>query len=292
MDKCRICEKHENNIDVVYNNDLISMHELKCGNSELGQRIVGNNSDMMFAGVVAGNNIGRIWIDDLENPISALVWSDGLGCFQFMGCHTNKAFINAFRSFFDSTIISFLKEKNLQSFEYAADTEEWYPIISNLFSGYEINEDWQYVYRSDGNTPKEEKNVLPESYYLHKVDISLFAGMNNSLKISNQEFLIDYINQFWGSIDNYLSLGTGYLITNDDKIVSFALSTGLFDKTVSVGVETLSSHRRKGLACIVVKTLLNELYEMNYNVWWDCMASNIASQKTVESAGLQIDKQV
>lgn len=265
------------------------MYELKCGNRELGKRIVGINSDMMFAGVVAGNNAGCIWVDDLDNPISALVWSEGLGCFQFMGCHTSKAFINEFRSFFDSTILSFLKEKNLQCFEYAADTEEWYPIIKNMFSEYKINEDWQYVYRSNGNTLSDERIVPVEPYRLHKIDHSFFAGLNNCLKISNQEFLIDYINQFWGSIDNYIRLGTGYLIINDDKIVSFAVASGLYGKTVAVGVETLSDYRRKGLAGIVVKTLLKELHEMNYNAWWDCMASNIASQKTVESAGLQID---
>lgn len=265
------------------------MYEIISGDRKLGKRIVGNHSDMMFAGVVAGNNTGRIWVDDLENPISALVWSDGLECFQFMGCHTNIAFNNAFRSFFDTNILYFLKEKNLQSFEYAADTEEWYPVINNIFSDYEIKEDWQYVYRSDKNTLTEEKIVLPESYCLHKIDCSLFANLNNSLKITNQEFLIDYINQFWGSIENYLDLGTGFMITNDDKIVSFALSSGLYEKTVSVGVEIILSHRRKGLASIVVKTLLKELFAMNYNVWWDCMESNIASQKTVESAGLKID---
>jgi len=101
--------------------------------------------------------------------------------------------------------------------------------------------------------------------------------------------LLDYINQFWGSVENYIKLGTGFLITNDDKIVSFALSTGLYENTVTVGVETLSEHRRKGLAGIVVKTLLKELYDRDCIVWWDCTESNIASRKTVESAGFKID---
>jgi GNAT superfamily N-acetyltransferase len=265
------------------------MYEITCGNKELGKSIVKNYSDMSFACIVAGNNPGRIWVDDLENPASALVWSDGLECFQFMGSHTNRAFIDGFRPFFDTSVLDFLKGKNLNTFEYAADTEEWYPVIRRMFSDYEIKEDWQYVYRSDKNTLKEEEFVLSDSYHLHRVDRSLFKGLDIDLKITNQEFLINYIGQFWGSVNNYLELGNGFMIANDDKIVSFALSSGLYENTVTVGVETLLEHRRKGLAGIVVKALLKELYAMNYTVWWDCMESNIASQKTVESAGLKID---
>jgi RimJ/RimL family protein N-acetyltransferase len=267
----------------------IHMYEIACGNRELAKSIVKSHSDIMFAGVVAGNNAGRIWADDMEDPASALVWSDGLECFQFMGFHTNRAFVDEFRTFFDSNILSFLKERDIQYFEYAADTDEWYPVIRNVFSDYEIKENWQYVYRSDKNTLKDEELILPDSYYLHRVDQSLFASLVAGLKITNPEFLTDYINQFWGSVSNYLELGAGYAVTNEGKIVSFAISSGLYEKTVSVGVETLLEHRRKGLAAIAVKTLLKELYDMNCNVWWDCMESNIASQKTIESAGLTID---
>lgn len=118
------------------------MYELTRGNSKLAKSIVKSYSDMSFAGIVAGNNAGCIWVDDLENPVSALVWSDGLEGFQFMGSHTNEVFINEFRYYFDTHILHFLKEKNLRTFEFAADTEEWYPIIKNVFSDYEVNEEY------------------------------------------------------------------------------------------------------------------------------------------------------
>lgn len=262
------------------------MYEAVSGNIFLAKRIVRNYSDMMFAGVVAGNNSGRIWVDDPENPGSALVWSEGLECFQFMGCSSNEIFNNELRTFINTIIIRFLKEKNLKFFGYAADSEEWYPIINCALSDKEVKEDWQRVYRSDSKALKAEEIIIPKPYYLYSIDESFFSAMKYDMKINNPEFLIKYIEQFWGSMEICHKFGSGYLAVSGDEIVSFAIASALYEKTVSIGVETLENHRKKGLASTLVKALLKELYEKDYNIWWDCMESNIASQKTAESAGL------
>lgn len=266
------------------------MYEAVNRGKDLANRIIQGNSDMMFAGVVAGNNAGRVWVDNLGNPSSAIVWSDGLECFQFMDHEPDQDFAKELGTFIETTIIRFLKEKELYSFEFAADTEEWYPIVYNALSGREIKENWQYVYRSMAYCQINDKDTfLPKPYCLHQIDRSLLLSVKNENMVSNPEFLIDYIEQFWGSVENYLSSGHGYAAVDGEKIVSFGITSFLYDKTYSIGVETLEQHRRKGLAGTLVKILLKELYSKGYNIWWDCMDSNIASQKTAESAGLILD---
>lgn len=124
------------------------MYEVVSRCKDLANKIIQSYSDMMFAGVVVGNNAGRVWVDNLENPSSAIVWSDGLECFQFMGCETNQVFTKELRTFIETTILRFLKEKEFDFFEFSADTEEWYPIIYSALSGKEIKESWQHVYKS------------------------------------------------------------------------------------------------------------------------------------------------
>ncbi len=265
------------------------MHETLKRGKDLANKIIHSNSDMMFAGVVAGNNAGRVWVDNLESPSSAIVWSDGLGCFQFMGCETGQVFTNELKAFVENTLIQFLKEKNLDFFEFSADRIEWYPLIYNALSDREIKEDWQNVYKSNANSQGNDKAILPEPYCLHQVDQNFILSIRNEKMISNPDFLIDYIEQFWGSVESYLSLGYGYGAVDDEKIVSFGITSFLYDKTFSIGVETLEQHRRKGLAGTLVNILLKDLYSKNYTVWWDCMHSNIASQKTAESADLVLD---
>ncbi len=265
------------------------MYELLKREKELANKIINSYSDMMFAGVVVGNNPGRVWVDDLENPSSAIVWSDGLECFQFMGCVNNQVFYNELQNFIDNTIINFLKDKKLDFLEFSADTEEWFPFIYNALSCREIKENWQYVYKSVGSSQSIHNVIIPKPYCLHKIDESFILSVKNGNMVSNPDFLIDYIEQFWDSTENYLNLGYGYVAVDAGKIVSFAITSFLYDKTFSIGVETLEQARRKGLAGTLVNILFNELYSKNYNIWWDCMVDNIASQKTAESTGLILD---
>gem|GEM_PF-531225 len=262
------------------------MYEVIKRDKNLANHLIHSYSDMMFAGVVVGNNAGRVWVDSLENPVSAIVWSDGLQCFQFMGCEANQVFYQELKMFIEDEIINFLKEKKLNFFEFSADTEEWYPMINDTLSDRDIMESWQYVYQHIDNSQVNDKVVMPKPYSLHQIDESFILSIKNYKIISNPEFLIHYIEQFWGSLNNFLRLGYGYVVINEGEIVSFAITSFLYNKTFSIGVETLEQHRRKGLAGTLVNNLMRNLYSKGYTIWWDCMDSNIASQNTAEKNGL------
>jgi len=265
---------------------VILMYEVIKRDKNLANHLIHSYSDMMFAGVVVGNNAGRVWVDSLENPVSAIVWSDGLQCFQFMGCEANQVFYQELKMFIEDEIINFLKEKKLNFFEFSADTEEWYPMINDTLSDRDIMESWQYVYQHIDNSQVNDKVVMPKPYSLHQIDESFILSIKNYKIISNPEFLIHYIEQFWGSLNNFLRLGYGYVVINEGEIVSFAITSFLYNKTFSIGVETLEQHRRKGLAGTLVNNLMRNLYSKGYTIWWDCMDSNIASQNTAEKNGL------
>lgn len=265
------------------------MYEMLKRDEPLAYNLIQPYSDMMFAGVAAGNNAGIVWADNLENPVSAIVWSEGLQCFQFVGRIDNLKYSDELKSFIDGPIISFLKDKGLDYFEFSADTEAWYPIIYSSLAEREIKESWQRVYKSRPGIQNDIEYVLPKHYTLYKIDESFISSVRNDKKVSNPEFLIDYIEQFWGSICDYLKLGFGFAAVNADQIVSFSITSFLYNETYSIGVETQEQHRRKGIAGALTKCLLNMLYEKGYKVWWDCMESNIASQKTAEGASLVLD---
>jgi hypothetical protein len=262
------------------------MYEVIERDKNLANQLIRSYSDMMFAGVVVGNNTGRVWVDSLENPASAIVWSDGLQSFYFMGCEANQVFYNQLQVFIEEVIINFLNEKKLNFFEFSADSKEWYPMINSALSGRDILESWQYVYKPLENSQGNDKVVMPKPYCLHQIDESFILSIRNCKMINNPEFLIHYIEQFWGSVNNFLRMGYGYVAVNEGVIVSFAITSFLYNKTFSIGVETLEQHRKKGLAGTLVNVLLKGLYSKGYTIWWDCMDSNIASQNTAKKNGL------
>jgi hypothetical protein len=122
------------------------MYHIQSRNGALASMLVGASSHITYAGVVAGHNPGEVWVDQLESPSSALVWSDGLECFQFMGYPDDEDVILA--PFIEETIIPFLKRKGINFFEFAADLDEWYPIVYQALANKKLDESWQYGYKS------------------------------------------------------------------------------------------------------------------------------------------------
>ncbi|MDG0874248.1 hypothetical protein L5D93_18125 [Paenibacillus thiaminolyticus] len=80
-------------------------------------------------------------------------------------------------------------------------------------------------------------------YQAMEIDQAFALELKNA-EIKNADFLLNYIEQYWGTLDNFL--GTG---------------------------------RRQGLSSSLVRLLLNKFNENKIIAWWDCMESNIASQK-------------
>ncbi len=265
------------------------MYEIQNMDQNLAGKLLHEHSDMMFAGVVAGNNSGRVWVDDPADPGLAIVWSDGLQDFYFMGSCIDSTNIGQLKSFIDGPLINFLKAKRLNYFEFSSDREELYPDIFKILSDREIESNLQFVYKSKPGSQRDGSITFPESYYLHYIDRSFISSITNDLTVKNPEFLIEYINQFWGSKENFLNLGYGTAAVYENEIVSFTITSALYRQTFSLGVETLKQHRRKGLAAALAKVLQETLYAKGFSVWWDCMDTNTASQKTAESTGLIFD---
>lgn len=147
----------------------------------------------------------------------------------------------------------------------------------------------QLVYRSTIDTQRVDCDVVLEHYNIYKIDEGFVNSINNLKCLNNPELIIEYIEQFWGTVENYLRMGYGYVAVYDGQIVSFGVTSSIYDKTFSIGVETLEEHRQKGLARLLISKLFNDLYDKGYDIWWDCMDSNLPSQKTAETSGLVLD---
>lgn len=265
------------------------MFYIKERNEWLGKQLLRADSDVMFAGVVTGHQPGEVWVNDLARPSTALVWSGGLEGFCFMGNPLTLPPQDGFESFIDGAIIPFLKEKGIRCFEFSAEGESWVPALHDALGSRDLQESYQYVYKSDppawrhsvdGNpaVPEPFRAVRLDARQLHEWELD---------RVENGDFLIRYVEQYWGTLSNFLVEGFGYAaLTDGNAIAGLAVSSAKFGMTRAIGVETLEDYRRLGLSSSLVKLLLNDFHNHGITAWWDCMESNIASQKTAEKAGL------
>lgn len=260
------------------------LYEISQRNNYLVNAIINANTDMMYAGVVSGNNTGAVWADNISNPAFCVVWSEHLKGFHFMGKSYNHINKNDLRTFVENTMIPFLKNKDISYFEFSCDLLDWFPFICEILSAYDLKRYKQYFYKL-----KEIKNInkdinVPIGYDVFEINENF---IHEKLKtIENPEIILSDIEETWGSILKFLEHGMGFLATQNNSICSFAATHFYYNNNHCIGVETFDPHKRKGLSSYLSATLINKIVENNGSVWWDCSADNIASQKTASKIGL------
>jgi RimJ/RimL family protein N-acetyltransferase len=261
------------------------MYHIKSRNEALASKLIGASSHITYAGVVAGYNPGEVWVDQLENPSLALVWSDGLECFQFMGYEDNEDVIHTLAPFIEETLIPLLKRKGISFFEFAADLDEWYPIVYQALANKKLDESWQYGYKSVSKELVTYPVLIPQPFTAVSINEDFISSLN-SRNLSNTDFMTNFITKYWGTVQNYLQNGYGYAALSQTKIASIALSTARYESTQELGVVTLEEYRKRGLSSPLVKMLLKTFNENGITPYWDCADDNIASQRTIEKIGL------
>lgn len=259
------------------------MFRVEKKNEILAKKIVNNNSDMSFAGVLCGNNPGEVWVDNLTDPKAAIVFYEGQTGFQFMGEFSEQILKNNLKFFVYNTAKEFLKNK-AEYFDFSLDDERWLDVIKGILQDRNIEESTQLVYKLEDNAFIDELEVNDNG---KQIDSKFIYAIKNG-DVTNPEFLLDYLKTWWGTVDNYLEKGHGFAAVEDGKIVSFAISSSAYGNIQAVGVETLKDYRRKGLAASLIKSLLKLFKEKDIIPWWDCWENNIASQKTAQKNGLEL----
>ena len=261
------------------------IQQVKHGLNQLfADKLLNNHSDMMYAGVISGNNNGTVWVDDVSNPTFCIAWSEFLEGFHFMGSgcsHMNNVDIN---TFVDNTATPFLRAKNKNTFEFSCDSREWIPSICEMFKQRKVDSSKQYVYKL-AHTDNLHRNMAnPKGYEILEINEN---SINEILvDMENYEELQSDIKKAWGSVPIFLEMGKGFVAIQKKIICSFASTHFLYKNTHSIGTKTFDTYKRNGLSSFLSMTLIDRLVNNGSEIWWDCMDSNIASQKTAEKVGL------
>lgn len=224
---------------------------------------------------------GSIFVDDETNPKTAIIWSKGIRGFYFVGDKNNNKFNDYLLKFIYKELKSFLIKENVKYFEFSGETYKWDKTFENIFAGKNINKSQQFIYNfNESNWIKLNNKKISKEYQLFKVNKNLF-----NKPFSNLDFLLEEIILWWDNLENFLNRSYGYIVSHNNKIVSYALGNYLIENIHLIGVETLKNYRKKGLSQACCEAFIKNSLSNNIKPRWECMGSNIASQKLVEKLG-------
>lgn len=126
---------------------------------------------------------------------------------------------------------------------------------------------------------------LKDGYILEKVSMSSLK--ENALE--NSETIIEILTENWGNEENFKKYGTGYLVRNENIIVSWVLSDCSFQKTIAIGVHTDERYRSNGFAKIAASATIKDCFAKGYKkIDWLCVDSNKGSIAIAESLGFKL----
>lgn len=212
-----------------------------------------------FAYSVLDNYItGEIVIDEC----SALIGTSA-GIYVVVGNEKNDKFL-------DLLMVKFKSRKIAnQRFTLFSSSLNWDNRIKKLF-GAELKQLQRYSFKfNEDNFSKLSKTNLPDNFQLNMTNEESIHG--------NRNFYIEYIIKYWGTVENFMTKGFGFSVTQNNvhagECVSIFSSLGFAE----IDIVTNDHFRGRGLAQCTSEAFILECLNRKLTPKWDCDIHNLAS---------------
>lgn len=258
------------------------MYKLKEQDYYKVLKILNSSKHSIFpATVCEGNNQGWIYVDNKENPKSALVYTNYLGG-TLVGNSQNEQFIKALKDNLNTIIIPKVKTDNDEEFDLSGDSDDWDEAIKSIFDQSKI----------DIQPIKRFEYVHNDSNYKENTDFDFQLIKLEILKdknIENIDILIEEIEVWYKDIEDFLDNSFGYISLKDNKLCGWSICVCKYQNKVEIAIETMKDFQKKGIATILSDLFINYCNKNNLIPEWECMDWNKASERIALKLGFKYE---
>lgn len=231
--------------------------------------------NILFAEVVVFHKApGSIYVDQIDDPtICLIIHKYGMSLLTGI---SNQLFSNNLNHFLASNqrIIKWLLvyPDTLSSIIYENNADRIYdhnmsPISKN---GVFLCRTKRVMFDYTG-----VKNCPTSKYNIKKMDRNDYVRINGPEAPKN----------FWETPEDFIDNGIGFLIELDGTIACYCFSSFANSNKIEIGIETVSSYRRKGLASIIATHMLRYCIDNKLQPLWSCRIENIQSMNLAQKLG-------
>ncbi|MBE1553909.1 GNAT family N-acetyltransferase [Sporosarcina limicola] len=231
--------------------------------------------------VISGMNRGVVYVDQIEEPRTAIVYAVGLG-YYLLGDPENESF----NSHLSELISIQLKQESLNLcggtwFLGTLFNENWKKALEKVVDGRTYYVDYSIYYEL--NTVRFHKGLEQPRHVLDE-DLSI-VKITKEL-INADEDLREELTEYWSSAESFAQFGFGYAVLKNDKVISACYSCCVNGDRHEVYIATFDQNvRNRGLATILGQQYIKECLEREYGVYWTTDQSNEPSKRVADKLG-------
>lgn len=169
--------------------------------------------------------------------------------------------------------------------------------FAERFQNEPLSEDAEAFIKEKFSAPMEEAGYKYDERFCHRIihfaadsSTELCQSEIKTVKISTNDEFERYYNYATRDVefDDEDELDVCFAVVEDGKILSFAAVNDISDdESIEINVETAVESRGKGYATAEVAALTEYLISKGEKVSYKCRATNIASCRVAEKAGLE-----
>lgn len=234
------------------------------------------------SGILANICKGERWMDSENNPELAVTYSycvGGCGIFGYpLPLEAAQKFLG---EVFDA-----LKKKEIYEFEFSCEEKELTQWVLHVFEHKEIHKEMELSYRYLKQSRLENIDTAQEQYMILPITEMLLNDLNT---YENDRLLRDRFFQSW-ELHSFAANSLGFVAVHEKSIVGVILGTGRYKDYLAIDIEVEKKFRRMGIAKNLSKCFISECQKNHIIPQWDCVESNVASQKLAQKAGFELFK--
>ena len=233
------------------------------------------------AAVLDGNNPGRVFVDDLDNPRTTFMFSPE-GCY-LAGNPDNDAFNRALNNaIYTGTVF----DQKVEALFFVCHPESWQAQLTVVLDPRQPIEMARRHYVCRGVKYDWQANI-PEGFTVRRINKSLL----NRPELRIPDHIRNWMKNNWGSAAHFLERGFGFVTIHDDEVVSWSLADCISGSACEIGIHTAEAFRRRGLATVTAAVAVDYALSNGYaTVGWHCPEDNLGSIGTAEKVGFEKER--
>ncbi len=227
---------------------------------------------------LAGTVPAQIFVDAEDAPQIAVLWVSHR---LYIAGAPDDGNVVAFGSLFRGDLAAQALEAGMGALKFHLLQDGWQEPLARIFKDRRHFFGMSQCYRR--NTPsRASAENWPETYAALPVDAALLARTDLQYLDQLREEMCSERN----SVEEFLVNSFGVCAAQEAALAGWCLSEYNFGGECEVGIETLESHQRRGLATAMTMALLAQAAARGvHTVGWHCWANNVASAATALKAG-------